>query len=461
MMRRVCAFLLGLCLVTPAFAAPVRPGGQVRLFGYDSKRGAIVAYLNQAINWKTLQLAHHDRFVVDLPGMVYLGSTSQLTALPGTDVRSVRIGQFEPNIVRIVLDLKNPAVFPVELEKTEKGLCRIVIRTKAGQPTAKPEEPVRKEENKEKNKASIKRPPVRVSKSPEVRPRKKHPPAESLVLRRRGKGWQMILAADDEVSFRLGKLSGSDRLYLDVSGGTIDLPHDSVYVDNGIIARVRVGKQDSDTTRLVMDLDQPVKHSVRLSGDRRSIIIGLSPDEKEAERITLDPGHGGQDDGARGRRLREKELNLQVALRVQRMMEEAGLNVQLTRSRDVAVMLRPRVAMGNHNHSDVFVSIHANSCLDPSTSGIETYYFTPQSLPLARAVHRHLVRTLKRPDRGIRRNNFVVVKYNDMPACLVEIGYLSNAREETLMATRDYQEKAARAITAGVKDYLRNRSPKQ
>ncbi|MGE5708267.1 MAG: N-acetylmuramoyl-L-alanine amidase, partial [Bacteroidota bacterium] len=383
-MRRVCAFLLGLSLVAPAFAAPVRPTGQVRLFGYDSRRGAIVAYLNQAVNWKTLQLAHRDRFVVDLPGMVYLGSTSQLTAIPGTDVQSVRIGQFEPDIVRIVLDLKNPAVFPVDLEKTEKGLCRILIRTKAGQPTARPEENKEKKlENKENKDNKESRKPVRVAKSPEIRkPRKKHPPAESLVLRRRGKGWQMILAADDEISFRLGKLSGSDRLYLDVTGGTIDLPHDSVYVDNGIIARVRVGKQDSDTTRLVMDLDQPVKHSVRLSGDRRAIIIGLSPDEKEAERITLDPGHGGQDDGARGRRLREKELNLQVALRVQRMMEEAGLNVQLTRSKDVAVMLRPRVAKGNNNNSDVFVSIHANSCLDPSTSGIETYYFTPQSLPL-------------------------------------------------------------------------------
>jgi N-acetylmuramoyl-L-alanine amidase len=484
-----------------------------------------------------MRLTQRDRFVVDLPKSVYLGSTSQLSAIPGTKVASVRIGQFEPDTVRIVLDLKSPATFPVELETVSKDLVRIVIRTdgqmaqsetKNPSPSATTAQSIDIEQvelrgdevlvhSKEKLAASVNRfntPPrvvidfekagllpamrnktlrggknIRSVRLVEENDRAKlvvelahrdakvevsagttvwratisraKPAGESgLFLRRQGKGWQMVLKADDEVSFKIGRLSGNDRLYLDVTGGSFNLPRDSVYVDNGIIARVRVGTQDEKTTRLVMDLDQPVKHTVRLAGDRRSILIGISPDAFE-EKVTVDPGHGGIDEGARGRFLKEKEVNLQVALRVQRLMEQAGINVQLTRSKDVEVMLHPRVDMGDNNNSDVFVSIHANSFSNPGVRGIETYYYNPTSLALARAVHSHLVRTLNRPDRGIHRNNFVVVKYNKMPACLVEIGYLSNSEDEALLASRVYQEKAASAITAGVKDFLRDRGPRQ
>ncbi|HBN10150.1 MAG TPA: hypothetical protein DD435_16435 [Cyanobacteria bacterium UBA8530] len=537
-MQRRILFLALLFLVL--FSPEALAATQVRLFGYDQKRGAVVVYLSKALPWRTLRLSQRDRFVVDLPKSVYLGSTSQLSAIPGTNVASVRIGQFEPDTVRIVLDLKSPNTFPVELETVSKDLVRVVIRTggqmaqsgtKNDEKEVKVPSPpatfnieqveLRGDEvivhSKEKLAASVNRfntPPrvvidfekagllpamrnktlrggknIRSVRLLEENERAKlvielahrdakvdvsagttvwratisrsKPVGESgLFLRRQGKGWQMVLKADDEVSFKIGRLSGNDRLYLDVTGGSFNLPRDSVYVDNGIIARVRVGTQDEKTTRLVMDLDQPVKHTVKLASDRRSILIGISPDAFE-EKVTVDPGHGGRDQGARGRFLKEKDVNLQVALRVQRLMEQSGINVQLTRSKDVEVMLRPRVGMGDNNDSDVFVSIHANSFSNPGVRGIETYYYNPTSLPLAKAVHSHLVRTLKRPDRGVHRNNFVVVKYNKMPACLVEIGYLSNSEDEALLASKVYQEKAASAITAGVKDFLRDRGPRQ
>jgi N-acetylmuramoyl-L-alanine amidase len=176
--------------------------------------------------------------------------------------------------------------------------------------------------------------------------------------------------------------------------------------------------------------------------------------------VTLDPGHGGDDPGAIGTRgTREKDVTLKMAVRLQKLMQDSGMDVMMTRSRDMQIHLHPRVDLGNAFQSDVFISIHANHTDDPDISGIETYYFQPSSLPLARAVHRRLVKVLQRPDRGIRRNNFVVVKYNQMPACLVEIGYLSNPGEERLLTSARYQQKAAEAILSGVKDYLRTHPP--
>jgi N-acetylmuramoyl-L-alanine amidase len=123
--------------------------------------------------------------------------------------------------------------------------------------------------------------------------------------------------------------------------------------------------------------------------------------------------------------------------------------------KDLEVLLRPRVEMANHNDSDVFISIHANSFGNQhGVEGIETYYFSDESYPLARAIHRQLLLQLKQPDRGVRKNNFYVVHHTQMPAALVEIGYLSNAHEESLLSSAAYQDKAARAIYAGIKDFL-------
>lgn len=425
----------------------------IRLFGYDDHHKAIVVYSNQPLQWKSMQLAHRDRFVVDLPGSVYLGHFSQLSAIPQTTIQSVRIGQFEPSTVRLVLDLKSPTRFPIDQQRTPQGLYRLMIKTEQGTHTAPPK-------NHKAPPIAKSAPQKHVSK---VAHRPDDLPDDDIVLKRMGPGWQMILKANEAVKYHVGRLSGDDRLYLDIIGGSFNLPPDSVYVDNGIIARIRVGKQDSKTTRLVLDIDQPVKPSVKLAPNHRAIIISLAPKvdtRHDEERVTVDPGHGGNDSGARGRYLQEKMINLQVALRVQRRLEQDGINVQLTRRKDVEVMLRPRVDMGNRNGSDCFVSIHANSFRDGSVSGIETYYYNPSSLPLARAVHHRMIKLLKRPDRGIHRNNFVVVKYNNMPACLVEIGYLSNSKDEALLADRNYQEKVAQAISAGVKDYLKSRGKK-
>ena len=199
-----------------------------------------------------------------------------------------------------------------------------------------------------------------------------------------------------------------------------------------------------------------------MSADKQSVILALSRSEprtvpaNDEDRITIDPGHGGNDPGTIGPSgTYEKNVNLAIASKVSGLLEKTGIDVQMTRSRDTDLMLWPRVDMGDEFKSHAFVSIHMNSAPNRGTQGIETYYFSPASIPLAKSIHRKLVAHLGQPDRGIRRANFVVVKYSRMPAVLVEVGYLSNVREESLLNAVDYQQRAAEAIKVGIQDYFK------
>ncbi|MBM3270347.1 MAG: N-acetylmuramoyl-L-alanine amidase [Candidatus Sericytochromatia bacterium] len=290
-------------------------------------------------------------------------------------------------------------------------------------------------------------------------------PVSGLKLRRAGKGWIMRITADKPIDYKLARMGRRDRIYLDLLGGTVDIPRESMYVDNGLMARVKKGAMQDNATRVVLELDQPLRYEAHLSADRRAVILALSRSEPRAvpgtqdDRITIDPGHGGIDPGTIGQAgTLEKTVTLAVAGKVSALLEKAGMDVQMTRNRDQDLLLWPRVDMGDEFKSDAFVSIHMNSSPNRATTGIETYYFTPESIPLARSIHRNLVGQLGAPDRGIRRANFVVVKYSRMPAVLVEVGYLSNLREEGLLINPEYQQRAADAIKVGVQDFLKQRT---
>jgi N-acetylmuramoyl-L-alanine amidase CwlD len=291
---------------------------------------------------------------------------------------------------------------------------------------------------------------------PETGPAWANAPDAPLALRKIDGHWQMLLTADDRLIYRTSAV-GDDRIRVDIEGGKVALPRDSVYIDNGLIARVRVAPGQGGGTRLTIDLDQPIRHTARLMGNQRSLLMAFHRLGKD--RVTLDPGHGGSDSGTVGQKgTREKDVTLAIATKLARIMEANGTSVQMTRMKDLEILLRPRVEMANRNDADVFVSIHANSFgSQHGVNGIETYYFSDESLPLAKSIHKSLLRSLGRPDRGVRKNNFYVVHHTKMPAALIEIGYLSNAEEEALLTSPAYQERAAQAIYAGIKDYMAGR----
>ena len=227
------------------------------------------------------------------------------------------------------------------------------------------------------------------------------------------------------------------------------------------------------------------------------------PPVRERPLVFIDPGHGGEQEGAVGPSgAAEKDLVLQVALHTQRILEDGGLvDVELSRTLDEDVDLVRRARMANAAAADVFISLHMNSAGSPRARGLEPYYLdtatddaaerlarrenlnvddAPTELEsiladlrlagnvgasraLADRVHRQLVDSLTEfygdealNDRGLRTALFAVLVRAEMPAVLVELCFLSNAEEERRARTRAYHEQAAAAIAEGIVGFLRD-----
>ncbi len=177
--------------------------------------------------------------------------------------------------------------------------------------------------------------------------------------------------------------------------------------------------------------------------------------------VTIDAGHGGKDPGAIGLDgIREVDVILPISLRVAKILEEKGVATQLTRDSDYFVGLDERVVMSRKAGASIFVSIHANSIDNrPDVNGLETYHYH-RGLELANIVHSNVVRLLGEDpdepllDRGVRSARFLVLRKSDIPAILVEVGYLTSPTESLKLANEKYRERMADAIAQGVLEYL-------
>jgi N-acetylmuramoyl-L-alanine amidase len=255
----------------------------------------------------------------------------------------------------------------------------------------------------------------------------------------------------------------------------------------------------SSTARKPLPRAVPKAAHVASDGERSLIrALGL-----KINRVVIDPGHGGADQGTVGRRgLMEKELVLEVAKRLGKLIEERmGSEVIYTRADDTFIPLQDRTQLANDKKADLFLSIHANSSPHPKIGGIEVYYLnftrSADALDLAarenasseKSVYelRDLIQTITLHDkieeskefaskvqgtlqtfetryntaaknRGVKKAPFVVLIGASMPSVLAEIGFLSNAREEQLLKRPDHRQKLAEALYQGVARYAESLS---
>jgi N-acetylmuramoyl-L-alanine amidase len=219
------------------------------------------------------------------------------------------------------------------------------------------------------------------------------------------------------------------------------------------------------------------------------------------KKIVIDAGHGGDDPGAIGKTgLREKDVTLDIAKELSSLLKSQGVEVVMTRSTDRFVPLASRVVIANNSHADLFLSIHANANRASFLNGFEVYYVSPsvddsaralssaqnaepdfesscfashslnlkailwdliytnsraESIELARAICRTISRNLDTRVLGIKGARFQVLKGARMPAILVEIGFLSNYKEEGMLKNANYRQKVAEAIVQGIEGYAR------
>lgn len=219
--------------------------------------------------------------------------------------------------------------------------------------------------------------------------------------------------------------------------------------------------------------------------------------------VIIDAGHGGKDPGAMGQnKSKEKEIVLDISMRIKRILEKEGIKVKLTRTDDNFITLQERTEFASKTKADAYISIHANFSPKRSVSGIEVFalrnltmsekgdenrmlnkkvflsnlstnprdknvesvvedllyeYKQSESLKLARKMGENLSRSLKASNRGTKTAGFYVLRNTFIPAVLVEVGFLSNAKEERLLKSDSYRDKVARSIANTLLDYSKGK----
>jgi N-acetylmuramoyl-L-alanine amidase len=168
--------------------------------------------------------------------------------------------------------------------------------------------------------------------------------------------------------------------------------------------------------------------------------------------VVIDAGHGGHDRGGiPSQKIPEKEMTLDVAQRLKKLLTASGYRVIMTRDSDVFVSLSTRVGTANSYRNAIFVCIHFNSAKRLGADGIETYFYSRDSLPLASAVHYFVAGGAPSSNRGVRRRGYYVLRKAKVPAVLVECGFLTNPTEAAYAQTTSYRQKLAEEIAAGVR----------
>lgn len=226
--------------------------------------------------------------------------------------------------------------------------------------------------------------------------------------------------------------------------------------------------------------DIPRIHQTNVDNIIKPLLELQQPSPSPVKRIILDPGHGDHDKGAVGKISLEKDLNLKLALKLRQCLEDKGFEVIMTRSDDTFVSLDRRSEFAKEQKADLFISIHHNASIGaPNASGVETYSLSSAGMPSSNGtkgkipgtlpgnafdaanvklnylIHSNLIKSVGGNDRGVKFARFKVLVNAPCPAVLVEVGFISNVKEEVLLNTEARQNKTADAIAKGIAEYAK------
>lgn len=187
--------------------------------------------------------------------------------------------------------------------------------------------------------------------------------------------------------------------------------------------------------------------------------------------IYLDPGHGGVDPGSIYKDIYEKDINLQICLRLQKNLEEMGATVYLTRYDDYDLStpntrtrkksdLNNRVRLMNDSNADMYISIHLNATNSKKWMGAQTFYddVNPENKKIAQIMQEELKNNLNTNREIDEISNMLLNRKVTIPGVLIEVGFLSNDNERYLLKQDSYQEKISQTIVKGILKYYKKQS---
>ena len=277
-----------------------------------------------------------------------------------------------------------------------------------------------------------------------------------------------------------------NRLIINLQRTTPGKVDRDIPLKNDLAKRVKIQEVETGRTRISIDLahaavegasynvytlpeDRKAKKPYRLAIEimPSAVTVDGKVEGVKGHAIVLDPGHGGSDSGAIGPDgVTEKEVTLAVSKKVQALLQAGGARVIMTRETDRDVYginatdtqeLQARVNVGLYApESEIFVSIHCNAFSNPAAHGMETYYYggSYRGQRLATLLNEELAAAGGLYNRGVKTANFYVIKHTNVPASLIELGFITNYQEEHLLMDDAYQDKLAFAVAKAIGRYF-------
>ncbi len=340
---------------------------------------------------------------------------------------------------------------------------------------------------------------------------------------------RVVLDLDGPADFVQHHLTRPERVYLSLRNTRLapDLQKRPISLGGKNLRGIRVGQYNPKTARVVLDFSAHRKVSVFSLTSPNRIVLDVASEDSvlarlskykaktreqregspslaeqlgmKVSKVIIDPGHGGKDPGCISRNgLKEKNITLDVGLRLKKLLEgKLGLQVVMTRDRDVYVPLKERTAIANREKADLFISIHVNAARNRSIRGVETWFLdlaaskrakniaarenfyasnrmsdlektlndlllnnkTQESSRLAETLQGALVTDLSRDYRGVKNLGvkgapFVVLVGAHMPSVLSEISFISNPTEEKRLRRNVYREQVAQGLFRGINRFV-------
>lgn len=442
-------------------------------------------YTSYPVYYSVRRIGSPERLYVDLYGLD-LATAPASVPVSGGDIAQIRSGQINDQTVRITIDLKGAKPFQVL-----SGIDTSEVRVALGR-SASPSDP-----------------PVPTSAPPRLAvvatPRL---PEDAKTVTIMGVDYkvvspeltQILVQTSGPAKYRTETLDGPNRLAFDLAGAVLDKAvKTSQAVDNPVIKAIRVGRLLTAQTkfgRVVLDLSRMVGFSVdsHPTDTGMTYLINVITTDPSAPSeivppvasvgpyvpalptsvslagkiIVIDPGHGGKDSGASADLhpfdVYEKNITLAIARRVQTVLTQNGATVIMTRTDDSFPALESRPQIANARHADYFISIHADSSvLGRNTLAGTTVYFHAQNSVcrlMAADIGRRISEGSGISYNGVKsdtirfRTGFAVLRESEMPAVLVETGYMNNDHDLAKLRDDGGQQRIAEGITAGLRDFI-------
>ena len=363
------------------------------------------------VHFKATHINDPNRLVVDITDAT-LGIPGE-TVLEGDGiwVRQIRASQYAPHTVRVVLDLAG--ALPCYVMQSRHDPKRIEIRTQQE---------------------------IRV--------------VQWLTNGSDGALW---IESNGELIEDLQYTKDPDRLVVRLKYAKLAPDVKEIAPAAAPVRNIRAIQESPSDVRIELDLDSFVGYQADFSSDRRIVTLRMKESPVKDRIIVLDPGHGGVDPGALGSQgVREKEVNLEVALRLKDLLEQAGARVVMTRVDDQYYSLYERAAIANRVGAALFISIHTNYHPNPNINGVEIFHYPDRtgSNRLGSLLLEETTKATGLKPLAVKTNkDLVVIRETQMPSVLVEMGFISNAQEEALIATTEFREAMARGIFQGIVRY--------